>query len=195
MDTYQKFLRPVILAVAAIAAISLVISINTSAAANEKAEAATTNLTYFTNFKLEGIDGETFTHDDLKDYKVTVVNGWAPWCGPCTSEIPGLDKLNEEYKSKGLQVIGVVADYYPTHVDGEADGYNDSIRDVIKSTGCRYINVVSDEAFYEGPYLTMNNSFPCTWAVDEHGNVIDIIHGRKSEEDWRGLFDRWLAGR
>jgi len=195
MDSYIKILKPLIMIVAIAAAISLVVMINITDAAYEKSDEVADNLTYFCQFRLKGLDGETFTRDDLREYKVTVINGWAPWCGPCTSEIPDLDKLNDEYRSKGLQVIGIVADYYPQHTDGESDGYNQQIRDVISSTGCRYPNFVSDEAFYNGAYPTMKNSFPCTWAVDAQGNVIEIIHGRKSEEDWRTLFDKWLAGR
>jgi len=193
MDTYKKIIIPVIVAVAVISAFCLLLMINTYESASDKADQLADGLTYFTSFELKGIDGETFTQDNLKGYKVTVINGWAPWCGPCTSEIPHLDRLNDEYRSKGLQVIGVVADYYPNHVDGEADGYNDQIRDVISSSGCKYPNLVSDEAFYNGVYPTMKNTFPCTWAVDESGNVIEIVHGAKSEADWQALFDKWIA--
>lgn len=39
--------------------------------------------------------------------KVLVVNLWATWCGPCRSEIPELVKLYKEYRSQGLEVVGL----------------------------------------------------------------------------------------
>ena len=45
----------------------------------------------------------------LSEYsgKVLVVNLWATWCGPCRNEIPELVKFYQEYKDKGLEVVGL----------------------------------------------------------------------------------------
>ncbi len=45
----------------------------------------------------------------LSDYlgKVLVVNLWATWCGPCRSEIPELVKLHKEFRSQGLEIVGL----------------------------------------------------------------------------------------
>ena len=45
----------------------------------------------------------------LADYtgKVVVVNLWATWCGPCRQEIPHLVEMANEYKSKGVEVVGL----------------------------------------------------------------------------------------
>jgi thiol-disulfide isomerase/thioredoxin len=39
--------------------------------------------------------------------KVTVVNLWATWCGPCRREIPELVKLHKEFQARGVEVIGL----------------------------------------------------------------------------------------
>jgi glutathione peroxidase-family protein len=39
--------------------------------------------------------------------KVLVVNLWATWCGPCRAEIPELVKLHKEFRSKGLEIVGL----------------------------------------------------------------------------------------
>lgn len=42
----------------------------------------------------------------FEDGKVYVMEFWATWCGPCIRGIPHLTKLQEEYKDKGVRVVG-----------------------------------------------------------------------------------------
>jgi len=50
----------------------------------------------------------------ISDYvpknKVTLVDFWASWCGPCRSEIPNIIKLYNQYKDKGFGVVCVSFD-------------------------------------------------------------------------------------
>ena len=39
--------------------------------------------------------------------KVLLVNLWATWCGPCRRETPELVKLHQEYRERGLEVVGL----------------------------------------------------------------------------------------
>jgi thiol-disulfide isomerase/thioredoxin len=45
----------------------------------------------------------------LSDYKgqVVVLNIWGAWCGPCRAEAPELQRLYDENKALGLQVLGI----------------------------------------------------------------------------------------
>jgi cytochrome c biogenesis protein CcmG/thiol:disulfide interchange protein DsbE len=51
----------------------------------------------------------------MADYKgkVAIVNFWATWCGPCKTEIPDFVKLYEQYKDKGLVIVGISVDDSP----------------------------------------------------------------------------------
>jgi glutathione peroxidase-family protein len=39
--------------------------------------------------------------------KVLLVNLWATWCGPCRMETPELVKLYTEFRTQGLEVVGL----------------------------------------------------------------------------------------
>ncbi len=42
--------------------------------------------------------------------KVTLLNVWATYCIPCRTEMPSIQRLYEEYKDRGLQVVAVSVD-------------------------------------------------------------------------------------
>jgi len=62
-------------------------------------------------FSLRTLDGRTISSSELRG-KVTLINFWATWCGPCRAEIPDLIALQNKYKNE-LQVIGISEDEAP----------------------------------------------------------------------------------
>ncbi|POY37635.1 hypothetical protein C3L50_13760 [Flavobacterium alvei] len=42
--------------------------------------------------------------------KITIVDFWASWCGPCRAENPNMVALYKDFHSKGLNIIGVSLD-------------------------------------------------------------------------------------
>jgi len=59
--------------------------------------------------RLEGVAQPGFATADLKSGKVSIVNIFASWCGPCRDEHPQLMKLaaDPKLKAAGLQIIGL----------------------------------------------------------------------------------------
>jgi thiol-disulfide isomerase/thioredoxin len=59
------------------------------------------------NFKL--LDGKSRKLSDFAG-KILVIDLWATWCGPCRQEIPHLVEMARDYKSKGVEVIGLTTE-------------------------------------------------------------------------------------
>ncbi len=48
------------------------------------------------DFALPDLNGRRFSNDDLKG-KITLINFWGTWCGPCQAEVPDLTRLYAAY--------------------------------------------------------------------------------------------------
>jgi thiol-disulfide isomerase/thioredoxin len=60
------------------------------------------------DFTIRDLDGRTISFASLRG-KVTLVNFWATWCGPCRAEIPDLVALQQKYRDQ-LQILGISED-------------------------------------------------------------------------------------
>jgi thiol-disulfide isomerase/thioredoxin len=61
------------------------------------------------DFSLQDLDGKQL---DLANYRgrVVLLDFWATWCTPCRGEIPHFVELQDKYRDRGLQVIGISMD-------------------------------------------------------------------------------------
>ncbi len=62
-------------------------------------EASKEDLTKAPDITFEDYDGNTIKLSELIN-KPTVINFWASWCGPCTSEMPHFEEVYKEYKDE-----------------------------------------------------------------------------------------------
>ncbi|HWP21776.1 MAG TPA: TlpA disulfide reductase family protein, partial [Candidatus Cryosericum sp.] len=80
------------------------------------------------SFSLTTLTGETIDDSIISNNKLTMVNYWATWCGPCVGEIPDLQRIQEEYAGNGFSIIGVLL--------GDED--YDGARQFMSDTGVTY---------------------------------------------------------
>jgi len=68
----------------------------------------------------------------LSDYsgKVMLVNLWATWCGPCRIETPELVRLNKEFQSRGVEIVGLSTE--------DPDASAQSVRQFVKDNNVDY---------------------------------------------------------
>jgi len=57
-------------------------------------------------FALKDVDGREYTLASLRG-KPVLLDFWATWCEPCRESMPHVQMLHEQFKDKGLVVLGV----------------------------------------------------------------------------------------
>jgi len=78
------------------------------------------------DFQLKSIDDKPVSLAASRG-KVTILNFWATWCGPCRAEVPDLVELQSKYKDR-LQVVGLVTD----------DDDEDAVKKFVETYGINY---------------------------------------------------------
>ncbi len=59
------------------------------------------------NFQAYDIDGNLHRSDEWIGKQPTIINVWGTWCPPCRRELPDLIRLYNEYKDKGIALVGI----------------------------------------------------------------------------------------
>ena len=146
----------------------------------------------FKTFTTENIAGERIDQEIFKGKKVTMINIWGTFCGPCVEEMPILGKLHEEYKDQDFQVVGLVVDVLDQDMKVDP-GQLVKAEEVVAKTGAHYIHLLPSQELIENK-LAYTQAIPETVFVDENGNQIgDKIVGAKDEAGWRAIIDEKLA--
>lgn len=113
------------------------------------------------NFSAPSPEGKTIS---LKESlgKVTIIDFWASWCGPCRAENPNVVALYNEFHPQGLNIIGV-------SLDKDAAKW----KEAIAKDGLIWPHV-SNLKFWEDPIAKQYNvqSIPATFILDEKGNIV-----------------------
>lgn len=148
----------------------------------------TQNSGILSDFTTTDIDGNAVDASVLGGKKLTMVNIWATFCGPCINEMPDLGKISEEYADKGFQIIGIpvdVVDYY-----GNIDASQVELaKEIIDETDADYLHILPSVSLNQAK-LSQVTSVPETIFVDENGNQVGESYiGSRSEEQWKEIID------
>jgi thiol-disulfide isomerase/thioredoxin len=71
----------------------------------------------FADLNLSALTGKVWTVADLRG-KITLIDVWASWCGPCTAELPHIQELYDKIKTRtDVQLVTLDADENPGMAD------------------------------------------------------------------------------
>ena len=59
--------------------------------------------------KLPDLNGAQWSLHENRG-RIVLLNFWATWCAPCRVETPMLINLGKEYKTRGLEIVGIALD-------------------------------------------------------------------------------------
>ncbi len=121
--------------------------------------------------KLQTLDGSSLKLSDYAD-KVVVLNLWATWCGPCRQEMPELVKMSNEYKARGLVVLGVATTY--NEHDDQAH-----VKEFVKSQSVPY-KIIWDDGTLAGPLVQAvqgKSVIPQSFVVSRDGRIVKHFTG------------------
>ena len=144
------------------------------------------------NFSTRTLAGETVDNTMLSGYKITMVNVWATFCGPCIQEMPDLGTLSAEYAGKGVQIVGLVSDVLNSDATIDQEQV-DLAKEIVSSTGAGYPHLLPSPELIQSVLLS-TQVVPTTFFVDETGQQIgETITGSRSADQWRSILDAMLA--
>ncbi|MDY6340439.1 MAG: TlpA disulfide reductase family protein [Saccharofermentans sp.] len=159
--------------------------VTTSSGATEKASVST-DADFSPDFTFKTTDrvGNTYDESIFASAKLTMINFWEPWCGPCVKEMPDLELLYEAYKDKDFQIIGV---YSETHMESEVDG-------ILKDKNISYpiLKYTAEFDRFQTGYV------PTTVFVDSKGHIVkmsdgtDCVIGSNTYEAWESIIKQYL---
>lgn len=117
------------------------------------------------SFVMEDINGNQVSVKDVfSKNKITIIEFWASWCGPCRQEMPNLVNTYNKYKEQGLGIVGV-----------SLDEDKEQWKDAVKEMDMTWIQL-SDLKGWGNSAAQMYGiqAIPFTIIVDEKGNVLNI---------------------
>lgn len=125
------------------------------------------------------LSGGTFTSESFLG-RLTLVNFWATWCGPCIVEIPELVALHDEWSDLPFEIVGVSMD---------PEGFE--IVEVFASEFQISYPIIMDEGdlaeAFGGVY-----ALPTTFLVDEGGTIVYRFIGLFPFEEMRERMNELL---
>lgn len=132
-------------------------------------------------FSAEDLNGgEAVTEAVYADAKITLLNYWATWCGPCIHELPFLAQIGEETNGN-VQVVSVLLD--ATDQQGGRDEDAIEAMKLLTADAGATFPVLYPEGLLLG-VGSMMQSIPTTMVLSDDGTILDVIVGARSLEQW-----------
>ena len=141
-------------------------------------------------FSAKDIDGKNVSEAIFADSKITMVNVWGTFCGPCIREMPDLGVLNKKY-GDDFQIVGIVIDAVNSKGLVNAKTVN-SAKNIVKTTGADYLHIIPDSSLLNG-VLSEVYAVPTTFFVDSSGRIVGKVYtGSRTLKQWQEIVESFF---
>jgi peroxiredoxin len=115
------------------------------------------------DFRLTDLEGK---QQSLSQYrgKIVLVNFWATWCKPCTTEMPAMQKIYDKLRDKGFMVLAV------NELEDDA-----KVREHIKQYGHTFPVLMDNDNKVANQFGVFG--LPVSVFLDEKGVIQEYIKG------------------
>lgn len=142
-------------------------------------------------FNAKDINNKNITEAVFKDSKVTMINVWGTFCGPCINEMPDLGKLSSYYDKSDFQIIGIVIDGVNRKGSPDAKIIN-SAKTIVEKTGADYLHIIPDSNLLYG-VLSQIYAVPTTFFVNSKGQIIGHAYtGSRNFDAWKVIIEETI---
>ena len=143
----------------------------------------------FSSFTTKDLDGNIVDQDILKGKKLTVINVWATFCGPCLREMPDLEELSKAMADRDVQVVGLVLDITNANYQIQ-DEQMQQAKEIVQQTGVSFPSLIPCKDLET---LCDVQAVPTTFFVDENGRQIGNPYvGARDLETWSAIVEHVL---
>lgn len=139
---------------------------------------------YVLQFSALTSEGEEFTSDRLAESKLTMINVWGTFCGPCLNEMPDLGEIAAQYDASEFQLIGIVSDVMEEASESELE----NLKGIIEETGATYPHLLLNEELYMN-LVGASEYVPTTYFFNQDAELLTYVVGAKSKEDWISIIE------
>lgn len=143
---------------------------------------------YVLTFTGTTLNGDTLTSECFSNSKLTMINVWATFCGPCINEMPDLGEIAAEYDIADFQLIGIISDV----IEGNEGDTLVEAQEIIAQTGADYAHLMLNEELY-GNLVGASDSVPTTYFFNQKGEYLGYLVGAQSKEVWKQIIDGLLT--
>lgn len=126
---------------------------------------------------------------DPKDTRPLLVNFWATWCDPCREEFPDLVKLDNDYRSKGLNFIAVSLD----DISDVKTAVPQFLKEMKAAMSVVLLNVNDPEPAIKAVDAGWDGQLPATFLYDKDGKVVFRHFGRIQPGELRAAIDKQVT--
>jgi thiol-disulfide isomerase/thioredoxin len=126
---------------------------------------------------LPALTGSRVKLSALRGHPV-IVSFWATWCGPCRAEFPELIKLQQQYDSVGLHVLGVNGF---DQEDPDKKRSTQAVQQFVKGFAVPFPIALDERGQTRRAYHIVH--FPTTVFIDSAGVIQHVHDGAISREE------------